>query len=443
MLLNDMIETPAEPVSGAGLIRTDAQVSAARPAQQMPPAMAAGEGATVSPTPTCAPPLSDLSAAGQHHRGSRRTAARSGPNIETPHAAASGAGQKWQDAHIRSARPAPHTARKAVADDGHCRCVAHGEYAIVSPDFVALCMADFQGNTGDEGAGLSGCVAHTRYARPTNSEAGPCRGAHLERIASPEGKAQIQGDSDTLMTPDLRFADPLIAEIVALWRRRQGLTRAKVRLELQAQAGIRFLCEGDKAEAAKLVKLADNDSDDPKAQIAADLMAPYRMAQEPLERSLSALDRQLTKLAKGLPIWPYASSSRGLGALALAKIVGEAGDLSKYRTVSAVWKRCGLAVIDGQRQRKVANAEAAMVHGYSPERRSVLYVVAECLFKSQGTGDNSGPYRLIYDASKAKHLAKEGIAPIVAHKRALREMTKEMLKRLAVEWRRLDREYQE
>lgn len=320
-------------------------------------------------------------------------------------------------------------------NDGHCSADAHQTGAIVSPDFVAPFAHDARDHLGDEGAGQSVGETHDEVARPTNSEAGHLSVAHLKPGASLEGEAQV----DATCLPDLRFADPLIAEIVALWRQRQGLTRARVRLELQAQATVRMLCRGDKEAAGKLVKLADKGSDDPQAEAARDLMEPYRMAQGPLEDRLAALDRRLGKLAKALPIWPYAATIKGLGALAMAKIVGEAGDLSKYRTVSAVWKRCGLAVIDGERQRKVANAEAALAHGYDPQRRSVLYIIGECLFKAQGTGDNSGSYRLIYDASKAKHLAKE-VALIVAHKRALREMTKAMLKHVTVEWRRIDRE---
>jgi hypothetical protein len=70
----------------------------------------------------------------------------------------------------------------------------------------------------------------------------------------------------------------------------------------------------------------------------------------------------------------------------LAALVGEAGDIGQWRTVSGLWKRMGVAVIDGQRQRMVADAEAAIVHGYSPSRRSVLWNVGGSIIGGMGRG---------------------------------------------------------
>ncbi|MDF3606524.1 hypothetical protein PE067_10470 [Paracoccus sp. DMF-8] len=89
--------------------------------------------------------------------------------------------------------------------------------------------------------------------------------------------------------------------------------------------------------------------------------------------------KRIEKLAKQLPIAPWVASVRGLGWGSVAAIVGEAGDLSQYPSVAGVWKRLGLAVFDGSRQRKCADAELALMHGYNPERRSVVWNMADSL----------------------------------------------------------------
>ena len=67
--------------------------------------------------------------------------------------------------------------------------------------------------------------------------------------------------------------------------------------------------------------------------------------------------------AKALPVASFVEETRGFGYLGLAQIVAEAGDLSNYANPAKLWKRFGLAVIDGRAQRRVADKELAIVHG--------------------------------------------------------------------------------
>lgn len=132
----------------------------------------------------------------------------------------------------------------------------------------------------------------------------------------------------------------------------------------------------------------------------------------------------------------FAEGVRGFGAVSLAGIVGEAGDLSNYATKSKLWKRMGLAVIDGVRQgglTKGASAEQWIAHGYSPIRRARMFVVGGCLVKN----NRDGPYRRAYDQRKAYELAGDpDMKPIIAHRRAQRYMEKRLLRDLWQAWRR-------
>ena len=101
---------------------------------------------------------------------------------------------------------------------------------------------------------------------------------------------------------------------------------------------------------------------------------------------LRDVEKRMEDLAKLLPVWPWWQQIRGAGAKGLAIIVGEAGDVGSYRSKSHLWKRLGLAVIDGGRQRRV-KGDAAIRHGYVAPRRAEIWTLAESLIKHQRAGD--------------------------------------------------------
>lgn len=235
-------------------------------------------------------------------------------------------------------------------------------------------------------------------------------------------------------TEDRRFVDPLVIQIVETWRARQDMVRAQQKLTLQIKAICRRFCGGDKDEAEKLYKQIEKG----EGGNAALAVAPLMVAREPLNTQRKAYEKVLEKLSKQLPIYPYTESIKGFGALALAKTVGECGDLSAYPSVSGVWKRAGLAVINGGRQRRVTGEEA-LQHGYSPIRRSVFWNIADPLLKCQGKDENALLYRKVYDKRKEYELARD-MTKAHAHNRAMRYMTKELLKHLTLEWKRIARQ---
>lgn len=243
---------------------------------------------------------------------------------------------------------------------------------------------------------------------------------------------QIGNDSQC-PAEDRRFSDPAIAEIVELWRQRQDFHRAEKRLTLQTKAILRRFCDGDKAEAEKLHKLVVAGVGPTEAQMA---VFPLISAKKTVEDHRTQIEKTLRKLAKALPIYEaFVKDVRGFGELGLAATVGEIGDLSAYKSVSAVWKRAGLAVIEGGRQRRVAG-DAAILHGYAPERRSVFWTLADSMLKAQGKDEKAGPYRRIYDERKAYERPRVA-SDAHAHNRAMRVMFKQLLRDLAVAWKAL------
>lgn len=267
--------------------------------------------------------------------------------------------------------------------------------------------------------------AANEFPKPT------CRAPHDE----PEEWGHSPNESQAYIALDLRFTDPLIAEIVETWRLRQDMVRAQTKITLQIKSICRRFTAGDKAEADKLFASMQNGMAHPKAEACFMACLPLLEAKKPIEAARKVQEKHLAKMGARLPIAHVADDIKGVGHLALAKIVGECGDLSAYRSVSAVWKRAGLAVIDGGRQRRVAG-DAALEHGYSPERRSTFWNIAAALIKAQGKDEDAGPYRRFYDAEKERQIEK-GIPLGHAHNRAMRHMTKELLKAVAVEWRRV------
>ena len=201
----------------------------------------------------------------------------------------------------------------------------------------------------------------------------------------------------------------LCDEIRETYRRRVDLQRAEIRLTLQIKSIERRLGEGSEAFAAGL-----------PFQEARAIIHPIRLAAE----------RRVIEIAMTFPVYAaFWEPVNGLGALGLGMIIGETGDLSQYANPAKVWKRMGLAVIDGKSQRKAKGAEG-IKQAYNPSRRAVMFVIGDSLIKKQN------PYRDLYLERKEYEREK---APdqklIVYHRRAQRYMEKRLLRELWKAWR--------
>ncbi len=166
--------------------------------------------------------------------------------------------------------------------------------------------------------------------------------------------------------------------------------------------------DGNKVSAAQK-KVADAIYRGAKARH--DMQAPDDDAQFSISKIMRAsqslhgdkllIERKLRKLAKSLPIYTFVEQTPGFGDIGLAQIVGKCGDLSGYSNPAKVWKRMGLGLVDGKRQQRIKNDKAlAIRHGYSPRRRSTMFVIGDSLLKCQG------PYREVYLQRKEREVEK-------------------------------------
>lgn len=157
-----------------------------------------------------------------------------------------------------------------------------------------------------------------------------------------------------------------------------------------------------------------------------------------------AMEKQMRALAKSLPVYAWASTVAGFGELGLAIIIGETGDLNNYATKERVWKRLGLAVIEGERQQKRTNVDQAAAHGYNPRRRAEIWTIADSMFKHQWRGAKedrvacpAGPYGEVYARRKAHTETREGWSAGRRDNDARRVMTKALIEDVWRVWQGL------
>ena len=174
-----------------------------------------------------------------------------------------------------------------------------------------------------------------------------------------------------------------------------------------------------------------------------------------LEEERAKSEKELTDLAKKLPAYPWVQSIDGFGALSFAQIIGEAGDLCRYRTPAKLWTRMCVGRRpnpdgswsnqgfreDGRRFRasdklitEWLDDEGRPLHWYNAERRSLVYLVSENLMKL-----NHDSYRELYETKKAHYEQAWGKPQMRCHLGALRVVGKRLLKDLWIVWRELDR----
>ncbi len=107
-------------------------------------------------------------------------------------------------------------------------------------------------------------------------------------------------------------------------------------------------------------------------------------ARAPFDAIEAETTKAIEALAQTLPVWEWAKDVKGLSARFVGTIVAEAGDLSGYPKKGHLWKRMGLAVLDGRRQGglpKSASAGDWIAHGYNRKRRSHMYVIGDVMVK--------------------------------------------------------------
>lgn len=194
-------------------------------------------------------------------------------------------------------------------------------------------------------------------------------------------------------------------------------------------------------QAEQLIKSIDDGfrSDDGMATVAnrvAPIVTSTRIARNGFDAFLSGIEKEMTRLAATLPVatWIEDEDRRGIGLLSLATIIGETGDLSSYANPGKVWRRLGMAPFQDKmpstwRKEGGLSSEQWTEIGYSPRRRSLMYVIGENIVRA-----NKGSYRKRYDEAKASgkanhpdwtdgHCHNHGM--LLATKRLVRDLWKE------------------
>lgn len=219
--------------------------------------------------------------------------------------------------------------------------------------------------------------------------------------ATPNGESSAATPSTSLIDEGQMWCAtqsrpaPVVEEVVDLWRQRNRWLSAELKLVLQAQAicrGYLDATRGDevsekksKSEGTALYEklLAGERSMDAMLVATA---APFIDSIMSFQRLRKSLEKDLVKLARDLPAYEWVKGVWGFGALGFVGIVGEAGDVGSYRSPACLWKRMGLAVFDGNRQRKTADKELAILYGYNAKRRSHVWNVGNGLIGGMGNG---------------------------------------------------------
>jgi hypothetical protein len=263
-----------------------------------------------------------------------------------------------------------------------------------------------------------------------------------------------EGAADPEVAPGAGL-QPLVDNIREIYRWRMDLLKSEVGLENRAKAICRREVgynpnDPDKKKKAKKMREAQalfrsfTKKGAPRQERtthAAKVCLPILKAEAFVKVERMKPQRKVEALVKQLPVWGWWDSVNGLGALGLAIIVAEAGNLSNYATPSRLWKRMGVGGAmdaDGNfiPSRKYADKEKALLVGYNPHRRSGLWNVGDPLIKHKSYYQDLYRERKKYEVANSDKLPKkERRSKMHNHRRAQRYMEKRLLLHLWRAWR--------
>lgn len=335
-------------------------------------------------------------------------------------------------------------------------------------------------------AGAEVCTSANADAPPSSTPSGG-------QFFSEDHRASAAGDGGATAVPNAATASPLhpsIPALIALQRHRVFAIRAQQRIDRTCEsfiassigfsvemepakrkeifaraARIRRRIEKGASAAAPAVKSAPpskrlaqaisqsntNVTDDNAvADACSPIILTSLMARSVWDTMRTGAEKEMRRLAEELPVWKWSVGVKGFGALGVAIIAAEAsgprGDVGSYATKERLWKRLGLAVIEGSRQRRVTDAAAAEQHGYNPRRRSEIWTIADSMFRHQWAGANEeagtaphpvGPYGSVYMRRKSHTDGREWTGGRREND-ARRVMTKALIEDYWRVWRGMD-----
>lgn len=281
--------------------------------------------------------------------------------------------------------------------------------------------------------------------------------------ASSPSIADGNADATMVSKPNVQPVSDLILSIRELYRQRDDLLRAEGNLARQlksiakraksqvgAQKSLATLSDSilspeDESRSGIGIQFSHAPSSalsggvsgqcviDTHLRHAANSAAPHLKASyDLLHAQRLQIEKVFTAQTKKLPVWDsFGAPIRGFGPVMLGQIVGVAGDLSLYANPAKLWKRFGLGLVGGERQRKHKDAELAEAHGYSPRRRAVMSVIGKMMLMN-----HKAEYRELYLAHKATQREKHpDLSDGHIDNRAHRYVQKRLLLNLWKAWR--------
>jgi len=236
----------------------------------------------------------------------------------------------------------------------------------------------------------------------------------------------------------LREKNALNLRILGLIRSELGFVAGKDVDKATEKSNKKIKTRSDKILAALLKrnpeKLKDEDREVYDYMVG--IGTGFLIAMSALLEAKDAIEQQMTAVGKKLPEAEWWASHLGLSYLGFALVISDTGDLSRFTKESQLWKRMGLAVINGERQRRVAgNPELAIEHGYNSDRRTTMWVIMDSFMRNRNKECYADhPWMNLFRTYKANQLAQEGCIPAKAEERAKRRLSKRILRDLFIEW---------
>ena len=159
-------------------------------------------------------------------------------------------------------------------------------------------------------------------------------------------------------------------------------------------------------------------------------------------------EKEIAKLIKKQPLWlTYLKDVKGIGPLYAANLLGYIGNIKRFPTVSSLWKYAGLAVVNGQSDRRIKGQHIS----YNPYLKTLcLGKIADNFVRSGKK--NAGTYRILYDKYKAEEQEKHP-EPVKStkttgpkqfytkghiEKLTRRKVVKEFVKELYLQWQTVE-----
>ena len=255
----------------------------------------------------------------------------------------------------------------------------------------------------------------------------------------------------------------IIGQIRIQHRQRRFSMKVQQKLDRALESYVRINCtewnpDLDETERAKYTKIVqDIISKARKQDGPADVIELTEMtdkARAPADKKRKETEESMAALARQLPAWQWVETIKGAGALGLATIVAETGDLANYANPGKLWKRLMLAPYDGhagstwKREKwrpRTLTKEEWIENPFSGQRYGLMRQIVTWLVNSQieskaksGTkhGKAKGPYGEAY-IKRREHTdtTHPDWTPGHAQSDALRYTMKRFLKHLWQAWR--------